>query len=65
MLSDNELEQKVKPTLWWRYVNHIYVLWERNREVLKNFLDKINTAEQSINFTQVEENNELAILQNK
>ena len=40
-----------KPYLWWRYVDHIFFLWEHGEGKLKSFIDNINKMHPTIKFT--------------
>ena len=40
-----------KPTIWWRYVDDIFAIWQYNRDELNIFSDHINNRETSIRFT--------------
>ena len=44
-------EPKYKPYLWWRYIDHIFFLWEHGQNKLKSFIDKINKVHPTIEFT--------------
>ena len=47
LLSDIDL----KPYIWWRYIDDIFLIWEHGEESLKLFLEKINTIHPTIKFT--------------
>ena len=52
-----ELEEKIikesefKPSLWWRYIDDIFFLWEHGENKLNSFLDKIDEVHPTIKFT--------------
>ena len=46
LLSDIDL----KPYIWWRYIDDIFLIWEHGEESLKLFLEKINTIHPTIKF---------------
>ena len=46
-LSDMDL----KPCIWWRYIDDIYLIWEHGEESLKLFLEGINKIHPTIKFT--------------
>ena len=46
-LSDIDL----KPYIWWRYIDDIFLIWEHDEEFLKLFLEKINKIHPKIKFT--------------
>ena len=41
----------LKPLVWWRYIDDVFLLWEHGEESLKHFLEHINNAHQTIKFT--------------
>ena len=41
----------LKPWMWWRYIDDIFMIWEHGEEELKIFLEKLNTSHPSIKFT--------------
>ena len=41
----------VKPSVWWRYIDDIFVIWNHGSEALKLFIDDLNTAHPTIKFT--------------
>ena len=47
LLSDIDL----KPYIWWRYIDDIFLIWEHGEESLKFFLEKINSIHPTIKFT--------------
>ena len=47
LLSDIDL----KPYIWWRYIDDIFLIWEHREETLKLFLRKINSIHPTITFT--------------
>ena len=47
LLSDIDL----KPYIWWRYIDDIFLIWEPGEESLKLFLEKINEIQPTIKFT--------------
>ena len=47
LLSDVDL----KPYIWWRYIDDIFLIWEHGEESLKLFLEKINSIHPTIKFT--------------
>ena len=46
LLSDIDL----KPYIWWRYIDDIFLIWEHGEESLKLFLEKINKIYPAIKF---------------
>ena len=49
LLSDIDL----KPYIWWRYIDDIFLIWEHGEESLKLLLEKINSIHPTIKFTAV------------
>ena len=47
LLSDTDL----KPYIWWRYIDDVFLTWEHAEESLKLFLEKINKIHPIIKFT--------------
>ena len=47
LLSDMDL----KPCIWWRYIDDIFLIWEHGEESFKLFLKKINEIQPTIKFT--------------
>ena len=51
------LEEKIleasplKPFVWWRYIDDIFMIWQHGEEKLKEFLELINSCHPSIKFT--------------
>ena len=50
-LEEEILRKEFKPYLWWRYVDHIFLLWEHGEGKLKSFIDNINKMHPTIKFT--------------
>jgi hypothetical protein len=40
-----------RPSLWLRYIDDIFLIWEHSREELDKFLDHLNTCHPTIKFT--------------
>ena len=47
LLSDIDL----KPYIWWRYIDDIFLIWEHGEESFKLFLQKIIKIHPTIKFT--------------
>ena len=45
----NALEDK--PSIWWRYIDNTFFIWEHGEESLEKFLNKLNTFHPTIKFT--------------
>ena len=43
-------EIKLKPYLWWRYIDDIFFLWKNGEEKLKEFIEHLNEKHLTINF---------------
>ena len=51
-LEENILEKcELKPFIWWRYIDDIFMIWEHGEEKLKEFLSFLNNCHPSIKFT--------------
>ena len=52
-----ELEEKLlnkyhlKPEVWWRYIDDIFMVWEHGEENLQEFIKYLNSQHPSIKFT--------------
>lgn len=64
-----EFEQKalatstLKPSLWLRYIDDIFVIWPHGQSNLNTFLTHMNNQHENIKFTiEIETNNQLAFL---
>ena len=42
---------KKKPIVWWRYIDDIFFIWEHGEELLKEFINEINSFHPTIKFT--------------
>ena len=52
MLERDLLENSLlKPSVWWRYIDDVFLLWEHGEESLKEFLTYLNAKHPSIKFT--------------
>ena len=57
ILFMSEFEQKflenypLKPYVWWRYIDDIFIIWEHGEEKLKEFLEHLNKQHPTIKFT--------------
>ena len=40
-----------KPWFWWRFICDIFLIWQHGEEMLKQFIDALNQAHESIKFT--------------
>ena len=41
----------LKPLVWWRYIDDIFMVWEHGKEELKKFLETLNCYHPTIKFT--------------
>ena len=50
---ENKIFQTVDktPTVWWRYIDDIFVVWPHDEECLEQFIHTINNAHSTIKFT--------------
>ena len=42
---------KKKPSVWWRYIDDIFFIWEHGEESLQEFINEINSFHPTIKFT--------------
>ena len=42
---------EVKPRIWWRYIDDIFIVWTEGEEKLRKFIDYLNSAHETIKFT--------------
>ena len=40
-------KSKFKTSIWWRYIDDMFFLWEHEKEKLKSFIDSINKMQHS------------------
>ena len=38
-------------SVWWRYIDDIFFIWEHGEESLKNFIENLNSFHSTIKFT--------------
>ena len=41
---------KKKPSVWWRYIDDIFFIWEHGEESLQEFINEINSFHPTIKF---------------
>ena len=52
-----ELEERLiknwplKPSVWWRYIDDIFMLWQHGEDKLKEFIEYLNNCHPTIKFT--------------
>ena len=52
-----DLEEKLlrsydcKPSVWWRYIDDVFLIWTHGEEELQKFIDYLNASHHSIKFT--------------
>ena len=51
MFNKQLSEIELKPYLWWRYIDDIFLLWEHGEEKLKEFIEHLNEKHPAIKFT--------------
>ena len=44
-------ESELKPWVWWRYIDDIFIIWEHGEDKLGEFIDYLNSINPSIQFT--------------
>ena len=50
-LEENILNKvKKKPIFWWRYMDDIFLIWEHGEELLKEYINEINSFYPTIEF---------------
>ena len=42
---------EVKPRIWWRYIDDIFIVWTEGEEKLRSFIDYLNSTHETIKFT--------------
>ncbi|XP_068734420.1 uncharacterized protein [Montipora capricornis] len=42
---------EVKPSIWWRYIDDICIVWTEGEEKLRRFIDYLNRTHETIKFT--------------
>ena len=50
MLNAYEEKHKLRPSIWIRYIDDIFLIWKGTKEELVNFITEINTVHESIKF---------------
>ena len=45
------MDKLVRPHVWWRYIDDIFMIWQHSREKLCSFLDALNSFHETIKFT--------------
>lgn len=51
-----------KPTVWWRYIDDIFMLWPHGEDSLNEFLSSLNSYHETIKFTYKQSRNEVEFL---
>ena len=52
-----DLEQKIlaqsplKPLVWWRYIDDVFMIWPHGEEKLNEFVNLLNSSHETIKFT--------------
>ena len=42
---------KLKPRMWWRFIDDVFIVWTHRKEKLEEFLNYINQVHETIKFT--------------
>ena len=51
-LEQNILAQSpLKPLVWWRYIDDIFMIWPHGEEKLNEFVNLLNSSHETIKFT--------------
>ena len=45
-------QSPLKPFIWWRYIDDIFMIWTHGEEKLNEFITHINSSHNTIKFTQ-------------
>ena len=53
---------KIKPYIWWRYLDDIFMIWTGNENELKEFIDYSNNLSPTIKFTSEHSSTSIAFL---
>jgi len=43
--------RKLKPLVWWRYIDDIFIVWPHSRKEASSFTDALNSIHDTIKFT--------------
>ena len=43
--------QKLKPMVWFRYINDIFFIWTHGEQELQRFLQELNKTHSNLTFT--------------
>ena len=41
----------LKPLVWWRYIDDVFMIWPRGEEKLNEFVNLLNSSHENIKFT--------------
>ena len=53
---------ELKPWVWWRFLDDVFMIWLHGEEELNNFLSKLNSFHENIKFTWEISRQEIAFL---
>lgn len=53
---------KVKPHVWWRYFDDIFMIWNENEDEHKEFVEYLNNLHPTIKFTSEQSSTSVAFL---
>ena len=42
---------KKKPHIWWMYIDNVFFIWEHGEELLKEFINEMNSFHPNIKLT--------------
>ena len=42
---------ELKPWVWWRFLNDVFMIWPHSGDELGNFLAKLNSLHENVKFT--------------
>ena len=55
----------LKPTVWYRYIDDIFFIWEHGEDNFKNWFKHLNSSETPIKFTEEHSHTEIPFLDTK
>ena len=65
MKKDKKCTESLKPTLWLRFIDDVFMIWPHGRDELDNFIKYLNSIHEKIKFTSEVSENEINFLDTK